>query len=205
MRPFTGEEERQISDAIAMAESTTAGEIVVVVAGRSDSYLYVPPLVAALLSLLVPWVLIVFTQLSLEATYLAQLGTFLLLTIVLLPFSVRIALVPGRVKRRHAHARAIEQFLAQCLHTTAERTGVLIFVSVAEHYVEILADSAIDERVPAGTWKRIVDDLTATIGSGEPANGLIAAVEAAGRHLSQHFPPDSANPNELPDHLIVLP
>lgn len=205
MTLFSSEDERRISEAISKAERTTAGEIVVVVAARSEAYLYVAPLVAALVSLLLPWVLIFFTQLSVAAIYLWQLCTFLVLTALLLLAPVRMALVPGRLKRLHAHQRAVEQFLAQNLHTTAGHTGVLIFVSVAERIVEVLADAAIDARVAPGSWKHIVDDLTAAIAKGAPADGLVAAIAAAGAHLSAHFPPQTRNPNELPDHLIVLP
>jgi putative membrane protein len=204
MWPFSTEDKQRVSQAISQAERKTSGEIVVVVAPRSDAYLYVPLLVAALVSLLVPWVLIHFTRLDLVSIYLAQLSVFLVLTALLLPLRVRTALVPARFKRLHAHQRAVEQFLVQNLHTTAGRTGVLIFVSVAERYVEILADQAINACVAPGTWRKIVDDLTAAIGKGEPADGLVAAVAAVGTHLGSHFPPDSANANELPDHLIIL-
>ncbi len=205
MRLFSSEEERRVSDAITQAERKTSGEIVVVVAARSDAYLYVPLLVAALVSLLLPWPLIFFTRLSVESIYLAQLSLFLILTALLLPLAVRTAFVPQRIKRLHAHRRAVEQFIAQNLHTTTGHTGVLIFVSVAERHAEVLADAGIDARVPQGTWKSIVDDLTAAIADGKPANGLVAAIAAVGTHLARHFPPDTRNVNELPDHLIVLP
>jgi putative membrane protein len=204
MRLFSTEDKQRVSEAISEAERKTSGEIVVVVAARSDAYLYVPPLVAALVGLLVPWVLIYFSRLDLVSIYLAQLSVFMVLTALLLPVRVRTALVPARFKRLHAHQRAVEQFLVQNLHTTAGRTGVLIFVSASERYVEILADAAIDARVAPGTWKKVVDDLTAAIGKGKPADGLVAAVAALGEHLARHFPPDSANLNELPDHLIIL-
>ncbi len=204
MTLFTTEEVARVTDAISRAERTTSGEIVVVVAARSDNYLYIAPLVAALASLLVPWVLIFFTRLNVEIIYFVQLLVFLILAVLLLPMPVRTALVPPRVKRLHAHQRAIEQFLAQNLHTTAEHTGVLIFVSVAERHVEILADTAIDVRVAPGTWKGIVNDLTAALAKGHAADGLVSAIGAAGEHLARHFPPGTRNPNELPDHLIVL-
>ena len=205
MSLFSSEEERRVSDAITQAERKTSGEIVVVVAARSDTYLYVPPLIAALVSLLLPWLLIFFTRLDVESIYLAQLALFLVLTALLLPLAVRAAFVPARIKRLHAHHRAVEQFIAQNLHTTTGHTGVLIFVSVAERHAEILADPGIDARVPQGTWKSIVDDLTAAIANGKPADGLVAAIAAAGAHLARHFPPDMRDINELPDHLIVLP
>ncbi len=205
MRLFSSEEERRVSDAITQAERKTSGEIVVVVAARSDTYLYVSPLIGALVSLLVPWLLIFFTKLNVESIYLAQLALFLVLTGLLLPSAVRTAFVPQRIKRLHARRRAVEQFVAQNLHTTTGHTGVLIFVSVAERHVEILADAAIDTMVPQGTWKSIIDNLTAAFADGKPTDGLVAAIAAVGAHLARHFPPDTRNANELPDHLIVLP
>jgi putative membrane protein len=92
----------------------------------------------------------------------------------------------------------------QSLHTTAGRTGVLLFVSVAERHAEIIADKGIDARVPAGTWKKVIDDLTAAIGEGHSADGFVAAITAIGAHLARHFPPTARDPNELPDHLIIL-
>jgi len=204
MRLFSAEDERRISEAIANAERQTSGEIVVVVAAQSDGYHYVPPLVAAIVSLLVPWVLIYFTLLDMRTIYLIQLAVFFVLTAALMPASIRTALVPAGIKHLHAHRRAVEQFLAQNLHTTTGRTGVLLFVSVAERHAEIIADKAIDERVAPGTWKGIIDHLTAAIGGGHPADGFVTAIAAIGTTLAKHFPPGSQAPNELPNHLIIL-
>jgi putative membrane protein len=201
---FTPEEEDRIRAAITAAERATAGEIVAVVAGRSDSYLHVPFLWAALLALLVPWPLIYLTWLPMQWVYLAQLATFSGLVAALWPIERRMWLVPASLARANARRRAVEQFLAQNLHTTAGRTGVLIFVSLAERHAEILADRAIDAHVPAGTWQSIVDDLTAALGSGRAADGFVAAVTRCGDLLAAHSPPGSVEPNELPDHLIVL-
>lgn len=175
-----------------------------VIAPESSTYLYAPFLWAALAALLVPWPLIYFTWTSVQWIYATQLLVFLAVLGTLLPRPMRYWLVPRAIKRARAHRRAVEQFLAQSLHTTRSRTGVLIFVSVAERHAEILADTGIEAKVPGGTWQSIVDELTARIGRGEPAEGFVQAIEACGRHLAEHFPPGSSDPNELPDHLIVL-
>lgn len=204
MALFTREEEERISAAITAAERKTSGEIVAVVADSSETYLYVPFLWAALVSLLVPWPLIHFTWMKVQYIFLIQLAVFLVLLVVLWPKNVRAVLVPRSIRNNHAKRRATEQFLAQNLHTTRGRTGVLIFVSVAEHHAEVLADKAIDDKVPAGTWQEIVDTLTSEISQGRAADGFIQAIMAAGDHLARHFPPGAPDPNELPDHLIVL-
>lgn len=204
MRLFSAGDERRISEAITSAERATSGEIVVVVAAHSDGYFYAPPLAGAIVALLVPWVLIYFSALGLVSIYLTQLAVFAIVTALLLPMRVRTALVPSSFKRLHAHRRAIEQFLVQNLHTTAGRTGVLLFVSVGERHAEIVADKGIDAKVPPGTWKKVIDDLTAAIGEGHSADGFVAAIAAIGGQLARHFPPTARDPNELPDHLIIL-
>ncbi len=201
---FTANEERRIADAISAAERTTSGEIVAVIAAESDSYLYAPFLWASIIALLVPWPFIYFTWWPVQWIYALQLLVFLSLLALMLPQAVRLFLVPKRVQRMRAHRRAVEQFLVQNLHTTSGRTGVLIFVSVAERHVEVLADIGIDAKVPPGTWRDVVDDLTAQFAAGRGADGLVSAITTAGQHLTTHFPPGEHDPNALPNHLIVL-
>lgn len=204
MNLFSDEQRDRISAAITAAEKKTSGEIVAVVTESSESYSYVPFLWAALIALLIPWPLVHFTWMKLQWIYLIQLAVFLVLLAALWPRRIRAALVPKSVKNAHAHRRATEQFLVQNLHTTAGRTGVLIFVSVIEHHAEILADHGIDSHVPPGTWQSIVDQLTSEIAEGHPTEAFIHAIERVGAHLAEHFPPGVHDPNELPNHLIVL-
>ncbi len=194
----------KISNAIHTAEATTSGEIVAVVASESDSYLYAPVLWAALAALVVVWPLIYFTWMTVQWIAVIQLLMFAGLSAILASRPLRYRLVPRSVLVERAHARAVEQFLVQNLHTTAGRTGVLIFVSVAERYAEILADSGIHGKVAEGTWQTIVDELTAHIGDGRQTDGFVHAIERVGQHLAKHFPPGSGPVNALPNHLIVL-
>ena len=96
---------------------------------------------------------------------------------------VRLALVPKSIANANVRRRASEQFLAQNLHTTTGRTGVLIFVSVAEQRVEIIADSGIDARVPKGTWQNIVDEFTREIGDGTSRRRLRSRDRADRRRI----------------------
>ena len=163
-----------------------------------------PYLWAALAALLVPVPLVFLTWWPIQWIYLLQLLVFVFIVALLWPRSMRLALVPAAVKRERAHARAVEQFLVQNLHTTSGRTGVLIFVSVAERHAEILADAGIHLKVADGTWQTIVDAMTAKIGAGETADGFVTAIAGVGALLAQHFPPGSHDPHILPNHLIVL-
>lgn len=201
---ITEADRNRISAAIGCAERETSGEIVCVIAGESDSYLYAPYMWAALAALVVPWPLIYLTWWPVQWIYGLQLLTFLLLLAVLMPRRIRTMLIPPSLQRTRAHRRAVEQFLVQNLHTTDGRTGVLIFISVAERYAEILADHGIHAKVQPGTWQEIVDRLTGKIGQDRTADGFVEAIAAVGKLLATHFPPGTADPDELPNHLIVI-
>lgn len=198
-------DKQRIADAITQAERTTSGEIVAVIAPQSASYLHVPFLWAALAALAVPWPFVFWTWWPIQHIYLLQLAVFAALVVALMYPPLRLALVPQSAKHARAHRRAVEQFLAQNLHTTVGRTGVLIFVSAAERFAEILADAAIHQKVPESEWQGIVADLTDYIGKGQPGEGFVRAIAAVGEHLARHFPPDTRSPHALSNHLIVLP
>lgn len=201
---FDKKDRERISRAITTAEKKTSGEIVAVVADRSDDYIFIPFLWAALTALIVPLPLLYFANWPAIHIYIAQLALFAAGGLLVLWTPARLMLVPGAIKRARAHRQAVEQFLAQNLHTTKGRTGVLIFVSVGEHFAEIIADEGIYEKVDPDIWEEVVDDLTAQIRAGKAADGFIDAVKACGRVLATHFPPGSAKSNQLPNHLIIL-
>jgi putative membrane protein len=203
---FVSEQDQQrVADAITRAESATSGEIVAVIAAESASYFYVPFLWASLIALAVPLPLIFWTWWPVQHIYLLQIAVFAVLAFVLMYRPLRLALVPKSVKHARAHRRAVEQFLAQNLHTMPGNTGVLIFVSVAERFAEILADKGINAKVPDATWDSIVSELADAIGNGTAGDGFVRAIEAVGAHLAQHFPPGTRHTPGLTNHLIVLP
>lgn len=199
------DDQRRIAEAIATAERATSGEIVAVVAESSGSYFSAAFLWAGIAALAVPLPLIHWTWWPIQTIYIVQIAVFAALALLFSYRPLRIALTPRSLKHGLAHRRALEQFLAQDLHTTADRTGVLIFVSVAERYAEIVADAEIDRHVPVETWTTIVNGLTAHIGQGEAATGFLHAIQAVGKLLAAHFPPGAERRNTLPNHLILLP
>jgi len=203
--PSLSEDERHaVRAAIAAAEMRTAGEIFVVVARVSDDYRLVPILWATLVALAVPLPLIAFTLLAATTIYLIQLGVFILLAVILSLPPLHILAVPRAVQRARAHDRAVEQFLAHGLQMTEARTGALIFVSLAERHVEIVADAGIAAKVPQATWETAVSGLVAEIRAGRLGAGLVATVGAVGAVLAEHFPPLPHNRDELANDVILL-
>lgn len=195
----------RVAEAITAAEAKTSGEIVAVIAPASASYLYALFLWAALTALAVPFPFIFWTWWPIQYIYALQILVFVTLGLTLMYPPLRLALVPKSVKHARAHQRAVEQFVAQDLYTDTRRTGVLIFVSTAERFAEVLADDAIHQRVDKEIWQRIVNDLTDRIAQGDAGEGFVRAIGAVGEQLACHFPPGTNDRHGLANHLIVLP
>jgi putative membrane protein len=201
----TQQEQIEIANASRAAEARTAGEIVTVIAAESESYLWPAMFAATVIAFVVPGLVAPFiTLVSSSDLFFIQLVALLALQIPLLVPRIRFALVPSSIKRDRARRRAREQFVERGLHLTEGRTGVLIFVSVAERYVEIVADAGIAAKVEQTAWQTIVDAFIADVRNDRIARGFCSAVQQVGDILAAHFPSDAKNPNELPDKLFVI-
>ena len=204
MKPFTDKERAAIEAAITRAEANTSGEIVVVVAPASGGYWSLALMWSALLALAVPLPLILLTKWPVEYIYLLQLSVFVVCVGLAQIEPLRLAVTPKSIQRARAHDKAVEQFLAQNLHTTRGRTGVLIYVSFAEHYAEVIADDGIYRKVRPTVWEEVIAELTSHLARGTRDEGFITAIGMCGKVLGEHFPPGRADKDELPNHLIVL-
>lgn len=200
---FTKADHETVAAAIREAEKRTSAQIVCVLAHSSSDYGSIPLLWASVLALISPWPLIYFTQWSVRGIFLAQLAIFLVVGLVCSLTPLRLALVPRSVKRARAHRAALEQFVVRRIGRTKNRTGVLIFVSLAERYARIIADEGVVAKVPAAEWQAAIDALTPHLRDGRIAAGFTAAIARCGAVLAAHAPPDGSA-NELPDRLYVM-
>ena len=103
-----------------------------------------------------------------------------------------------------ARERAVAVFAAQRVWDTAENSGILIYVQLVDHKVEILADRGIAARVPQAEWDAICRAMEQAFGAGQWRQGALAAVARASKLLAAHFPAGGSNPNELPDQPLML-
>ncbi len=194
----------RITAAIRAAETRTAGEIFCVIARRSSDYRLVPIAWAAVIALAAPLPFLAWTHWSAPVVYLLQIIAFLVSAMALSHEKVRFRIVPRRSRHGRAHAEAMRQFFAQGIDKTEQRTGVLIFVSAAERYAEVVADAGINDEVAASVWDGAVKSLVAAIRAGRPGDGFVAAIEQCGAVLATHFPPGALNRDELPDRLLEI-
>jgi len=194
-----------VHDALRAAELRTVGEIVPVVVERSD------PLPAA------HWIG-AFASLAVGSGLLAphlpwdrpgpffaiQLGLAAVgwITVRALP-DLKHTFLAERRASEVAEEQALQEFFGNGLHETAARTGVLLFVSLLEHRVVVLADRGIADVVEPGVWHETDAAILAGIRAGSLRDGLVAGIGRAGDVLAEHFPWAEGDRNELPDRLIV--
>jgi putative membrane protein len=213
-----------VSAAVAKAERESDGEVVTIVAPRSDAYhdvglhyavlamLLVPPLLAVLpqrwidwgLGLFLGWEETLARGMLMTLLFVLLAVAFLIVRFALAWMPLRMALTPSATKTRRVRRRALELFKVGTDSRTKGRTGVLLYLSLLEHRAEIVADEAIHSKVDPEVWGEAMAVLTEHVRRGELGQGMALAVEKIGAVLAEHLPPQAENPNELPDRLIEL-
>lgn len=220
---LSAEDQARIKEAVRKAELKTGGEIVPMVAGESDLYPEVPWrsgffLMAAAWAVLGGFSVagIVVTPASLFGLWAASddsvAGNPVLLIIgvslaaflagfflAFLP-PVRRLFVTRSRSAGEVRQAAMESFLDANIHRTKEHTGILIYLSLFERRVEIVADAGIHQALPdPRVWDDIVSELTLSIKAGKQGDGLVRAIERCGGLLSGSVPRAENDINELPD------
>lgn len=226
---LTADSQRRIAEAIAAAEAGTSGEIFCVLARQVSSYRDISLGWAAAAALFLPLGLIplgfdpgwipglgdgwqaahlsstdVVVGQSLAAFVLIQAAVFLAVFLLTSIPGVRRRVTPLSVRRARVRRAALAQFQAHGLQATQDRTGVLIFAALSDHLVEVVADEGIHSRVEPTVWAETVEALVRGIKDGDPAAGFEVAIGVCGSVLARHFPPRTANPNELADRLALI-
>jgi len=214
----------RVTAAVTQAEAATTGEIVTIVARQSDAY-HDASLQWAVLGMVLTLAVLAFQPVAADQIYArlvdpwaqsAPQGALFAIALVLMTLvylgvrlvlavpALRIALTPGATKSRRVRRRALMLFRAGAEKRTRGSTGVLLYLSLAEHRAEIVADAAIHSRVPNETWGAAMAAVLTAVRDDRPADGMADAVAQIGVVLAEHFPRTGAAVNELPDRLIEL-
>jgi len=212
MNLFTEDDLRKIHDAVQAAERRTRGEIVPMIVPSSARYSEARYLAGLALSILTLTVLLTFEhgwgQYAWQGHHPAWIALGVVLTYALgywagsLPALIQFFTSKERMAFK-VRRRAELAFYEHGLHKTREGTGILIMASLLERRVQVLADKAINDRVPLGTWDTLVNDLVQGIKDGWPTEAFCKAIAKCGDLLAEHFPARPGdNPDELADDLI---
>ena len=99
--------------------------------------------------------------------------------------------------RGNVMKRAVRTFNRLHLYTTKRRNAVLIFIAYEDRKFAILGDTGINEVVPDGLWDGEVEELGRYLTAGRPVDGICAIIARMGERLSQYFPGERDDENEL--------
>jgi putative membrane protein len=224
MLRLSEEDHDKVSAAIAAAEGNSAGEIVAVATEQSDSYHDVALHWALLVLIATLAIFAAFPDLLrwyfdlflggwrpepsmrelLTLLLVLSVAKFTIMLLILRYMPLRLALTPGATKSRRVRRRAIQVFKAAAQRRTEGRTGILIYLSMAERRAEIIGDEAITAVTTPETWGEAMAALIVDVKDGRPGDGIVAAIGEVGTVLSQHFPRSATDANEIPDKLIEL-
>jgi putative membrane protein len=174
--------------AVEAARKSTSAKFDFIVVPASDHYALFPEVWAAAVALVLTGLLaLVKPWLSIGTGFMVSTVLFIAFSVAFEWWPIRVRLVPRAFKRIAASRMARHQFAAHLISKDQEHNGVMLFVSLAERHLEIIAERDAHARVPAGTWDRIVAEATAKM-SVNLADGLANAVSACGNALSAEFP-----------------
>lgn len=203
----------RIESAVQQAEQRTAGEIVPVVVPRSDTYevaTWRGAGLALLLGLVGVFLVLQFYEgwglawlfapsgVVITALCSALVGGLLAKYVP----AVRRGLAGSALLDETVHRRALESFVEKEVFDTRDRTGILIFVSLEEHRIEVLGDTGIHAHVRPEDWGDVVARLQRGIGDGNLTDGFVDAIEMCGRLLERRGVGTRADEeNELADTL----
>ncbi|MCG8478476.1 MAG: hypothetical protein MI724_05215 [Spirochaetales bacterium] len=215
MSLLTEEESRRIAQAVEAAERKSGGEITTAVIAESDDYGFRELLFAVVVGV-AAWIAAVAAQTPLTALLerlfwgwepwmlsgaqgaVGMVTGLLAYYIAQIPAVDRI-IVPRAVRHEAVARRARRHFVDSGTYDTVDQTGILIFVSILERRVELIADRGINRQVAPDTWSGIVGRLTDGIRGGKLADALVEAVSACGEVLEGRVTRRSDDTNELTD------
>ncbi|MCC7037390.1 MAG: TPM domain-containing protein [Alphaproteobacteria bacterium] len=198
----TDDMRREIRQAVEALERTTTGEMVCVVAQSSARYVLFPLVWASMAALLLPVVNIAAAG---AVTFGIQSIAFIALAALFLLTPLKVAVTPRGLRQTNCRRHAFEQFFALKMNETNKRSGVMLFISVAERHVEIIADKGINDKVLPDEWARIVDAVVTDVRANKVQDAFLNAIRACGAVLVEHFPETRNDVNELDDNLVELP
>jgi len=182
------EDQDKVHAALVEIEQNTSADLDVVITRVSDRYPLYPIVWASLGALLATsFLALMRPEFEVRAAMALQLAVLLVLTLVLSWLPIRLALVPELVKRNHARHLAQREFAAQ-IAANRHLNRILLFVSVGERHVEIIADRATHGLESEDTWAGIIADFVDAMKAGPLVKGVLVAVRRCGVILETHYP-----------------
>lgn len=202
---LTKDSVNKIESKINEVEKSTSGEIMVAFLSKSDSYESANLKGALLIGFLVPIILFLFHfefSHPLLILWSQVPGIFLGYFLFEIPILKRIFLSKNKIEEE-TNQLALQMFFQHGLHSTKNRSAILIFISILEKKSILLADIGIHEKIQEGTWDNLLKPLNRQLKSKNHIQGIIEILDSCGDLLKKNFPKNSSDQNELKNQLLT--
>ena len=181
---FSQEDKDKIKEAVSKLEETSAGELVLYFARKSDSYPGAGWKFAAIVGSSIALIIGLLSYMWMLPAWLTPMYiAILIFSLMLLAFVMAVVIPPLRLSfmsnsiiSHRVLTKARDVFLQEEVFKTSERIGVLVYISEFEHKVVVLGDSGVNEKISQEDWKHIVDTIVLGIKHGQVAQGIVNAV-----------------------------
>lgn len=195
---------QKINHLIKEAESKTSGEIVPVILTKSDDYLYTHYLCALLFTFIGTFIITNGSATKLPSPPIILI-TIMAITGYIIPFHpyIKRLLLTKKEIEEEVNQKALQTFFSNKLHHTKDATGILIFISILERRVQILGDHGINKKVDQAFWDDEVNKLSKSIKNNQIVEGLSQVISILGDKLSEHFPVQPNDTDELKNDLVT--
>lgn len=198
MVKLTDAEKQELERAVAAAETRTSAEIVLAISDVCDDYRWhTVPFAMGMGLIVLAALALVMPALPLRMAFIATGGATLVAALMLQWQPLRLLATPRAVKEEAAEHRAQAAFVSLVAGRTSAVNGLLIFLALAEHHAEIVAEPGLAARVPQETWQRIMDALIGELKAGRVMQGLHAAIAACADAAAAVFPAHDQDRDEL--------
>ena len=200
---LTQDQSRRIEQAVQAAETTTSAEIAVCVRGASGDDRFLSAIIGAVVFMAIDTI---GPAIWWNYDRLVWVGVALVAAILVFWLCDRLDLglrcLPAWLLVKDARRAARAIFLDSGLDNTPERNAIMLFVSRAERYVEILPDRAAAAAIEPAHWSVIVNGFRQAARKGDLGEAVADAVAAIGRICAVHFPASGANPDRVSNQPI---
>jgi putative membrane protein len=191
-----------VTRAVEEAETNTSAEVVVAIRPQSGRYADADYLFGALVAL-AGLLFIVFNPWTWHPAYLLPVEMVVLFVIGTLGCSVwpwlRRRLTTGKRRQRQLQEAAATLFVQEGVANTRARTGLLVYLSLLERQVEVIADVGITRDVKPDVWSRCQFELRKIGSEADVTQSLLDGIRRLGNVLSEDLPAGEENPDELPN------
>jgi putative membrane protein len=216
----TKEHIETIREAVKSAEQKTSGEIALAVTGESHDYAFYELMVSVVFGALVFLIMLFYynpifsliNKLFWEVDAWQIIGLYGFVSFIAIAIAYALTnisaidriIIPKKARQLAVYQRALRHFVESGVYATKDHNGILLFISLMEHEVCIIADEGLLKNIAQENLNSLAQELADGIRRKELTESLLRCISSCGKFLETHYPIKKDDVNELPDGLVIL-